>query len=314
MMQIKRLARRASGLFPGEDLEPGDAEHVDGSILRAKEAGTKERRYSWVRQDTLSGEMFFGMNDLSKNTPDKDRTKTDTFKGHGASKAMRPPSEDQVTFIPWFIILEFSHLRQCLDILVLLAIMYSAIVTPYLVAFEEDAHAYRALIRAALCCIDLVANFFTAYVNKEFQPIYNYKIIRKRYLRGYFCMDLISSIPWSFFSREAAFLELFRCCSAPTIMRRLLKSFHILDGVKRLAGWGIFKLFLFLSVYLHWVACLWYYEARLGWYKNAIAKYPELQDIHPYYMSLQASLQLTVGASALGDVWPTSTAEARCGS
>jgi hypothetical protein len=79
---------------------------------------------------------------------------------------------------------------------------------------------------------------------------------------------------------------------------------------KRLAGWGFVKLFMFLFVYLHWVACLWFSVAP-GWYSLAVAEEPLLADIDPYILALQAAVHLTVGTSGLSTCLPTTTTEAR---
>eukprot|EP00935_MAST-01C_sp_MAST-1C-sp1_P002222 g2222.t1 len=77
------------------------------------------------------------------------------------------------------------------------------------------------------------------------------------------------------------------------------------------ALWGMAKLIMFLTYYLHCIACLWYPISKEGWYQEALVEYPVLQRISPYLVSVQAVIHLTVGASGLDTVWPTTNAEAR---
>jgi CRP-like cAMP-binding protein len=84
----------------------------------------------------------------------------------------------------------------------------------------------------------------------------------------------------------------------------------MLDQPKALATWGFTKLLMFLTLYLHWVACFWHSISKDGWFSDTIVDFPVLDEINPYWVSLEASLHLTVGSSGLDTVLPTTDVEA----
>jgi CRP-like cAMP-binding protein len=166
-------------------------------------------------------------------------------------------------------------------------------------------------VRSLIFMLDVGSHFFTTYIDKDHEVVTDRKKIAWRYLRSTCLIDSISSLPWGLLSGYLAFLELLRCFTAPFIMRRMLESYRILDSVQRLACWGMFQLLCFLLLYLHWVACLWYVVSKDGWFATHANPVLGLDEVDPYFVSLEASLHLTVGASGLPDCVPTNTREAK---
>jgi CRP-like cAMP-binding protein len=142
------------------------------------------------------------------------------------------------------------------------------------------------------------------------RPVFDHKTIGARYMCDHFVIDFLAAWPWAMLKPELGVLELLRCITLPETITHLLDSLHLLDEPKRLASWGFVQLLLFLVAYLHWTACLWYAVSKDGWFSKAIVDYPILGGIDPYLVSLQAALHLTVGASGLDTVLPTTDSEA----
>jgi hypothetical protein len=221
---------------------------------------------------------------------------------------------DREVLIPSYMMTEGSSVRLGLDSLVLLATAYSAVVTPYNAAFGSTSYGiwkFMAGLRSFIFLLDVGSHFVTTYADRNHETVVDRSKIAWRYMKSTCIIDFVSSFPWGLFSKQLAFLELLRCFTAPYIMGRMLDSGRILDSVQRLACWGMFQLLCFLLLYLHWIACLWYVVSKDGWFATHANVNLGLEDVDPYYVSLEASLHLTVGASGLPDCVPTSTAEAK---
>jgi hypothetical protein len=288
-----------------------------------------------MKRNSTTGEVFVGVNDLQMENVKVKKPKEAS--SSDSTQALRknnnePHVQLQVIKVPAGFLLEASNERCLLDVGILIVIAYSAIATPYRAAFhgtgETDGTTSKLaldsantsimpeIVRSMLFFGDLISRFVTSYTGEDMRPVFDRRKIANRYMRTpYFVADFIAIWPWSLVKQELVVLELLRCVNAPSMLVRVLVSFHILDQPKALASWGFVRLLLFLTVYLHWVACLWYSVSKDGWFKTAIADYPVLDGVHPYWVSLKAALHLTVGASGLDTVLPTSDTEARleCG-
>ena len=86
------------------------------------------------------------------------------------------------------------------DQLVGLLLVYTAIVTPYEVAFLEPYVGVLFVLNrfVDLCFLaDLVMNFFLAYYDAEKRLwVCSHRLIARRYLTGWFVLDLVSILPF----------------------------------------------------------------------------------------------------------------------
>lgn len=80
----------------------------------------------------------------------------------------------------------------------LFIIIFLSITVPYRIAFEDvapPAWFYTDTVLDFLFIIDLILNFFSAIENDNGEVIVDHKKIALLYLRGWFLIDLTSSIP-----------------------------------------------------------------------------------------------------------------------
>jgi multisubunit Na+/H+ antiporter MnhE subunit len=316
--QVRKLSALFSPSTSGRSVIPSYKRKVDmQEIQRGRDNATTEmvgssvRGKAWNRVNSKTGEAFFGMNDYAGGVTRRTASQSAVAmiaqrRDLAAWEALKPQEYE----VPWWIILGNSKQRVYLDIMALLAIMYAAMITPYNSAFGSKIDVSRASLRSVIFLVDVFSQFCTSYIGEDFHPVFDQKKIAKRYLMSYFLTDFIASWPWALINGNLAFLELIRCLFLDRLAGRLLNHFQILDGPKRLASWGFVKLFMFLFVYLHWVACAWFVMAP-DWYNQAIRDQPVLEQVDPYILALQASVHLTVGTSGLSTMTPATTNEAR---
>jgi hypothetical protein len=82
----------------------------------------------------------------------------------------------------------------------LLLISFLSITIPYRIPFEDvtsDAWAFSDIIIDSIFWIDMTFNFFTAYEDNNGVFVVNRYHITKNYLKNWFFVDFISSIPIS---------------------------------------------------------------------------------------------------------------------
>ncbi|RNA30367.1 potassium voltage-gated channel subfamily H member 2-like, partial [Brachionus plicatilis] len=121
-----------------------------------------------------------------------------------------------------FIILHYSPFKAVWDWIVLLLVVYTAIFTPFTVAFLLNDNEKRAklnqhastrlfkkqqlagadpfvmldLIVDLMFLIDVFINFRTTFVSKQGDVVYDPMIIAKSYFKGWFFIDALSGMPY----------------------------------------------------------------------------------------------------------------------
>ena len=157
------------------------------------------------------------------------------------------------------------------------------------------------LIIDCFLMVDIILNFRTGFVDKydQLHIISDPKLIRKRYLRTWFLLDLVSSFPLE------AFVPLFRSDDEDTytelvkVLRifrfvRAIKILRVLRIIRALKGMThrIFarrstmickciRCFVYMLLMAHYFACIWY---AVGYYTQEQGKDSWLQHItedHP---------------------------------
>lgn len=87
-----------------------------------------------------------------------------------------------------------------------IAILYSIVVVPLRLGFSYDAVGgwfVLELVIDGFFFLDILISFRTAYVNDEKILIHDAKVIRRKYVRGWFLPDVISTIPFDDIVRYA---------------------------------------------------------------------------------------------------------------
>ena len=160
------------------------------------------------------------------------------------------------------------------DLVTLLLLLFTAIVTPVEVAFMETVlWSVLFLINRSVDCLfifDIFLNFFVAIVDPEDgQLVFHHPTIVKEYLRGWFWIDVISVMPFDLVSlvfasdgvgklkilrvlRLLRLMKLLRILRAGRIFQRLETQYQIDYAQLELVKFGILAL-----VTSHWMACSW---------------------------------------------------------
>ena len=169
------------------------------------------------------------------------------------------------------------------------ALIFTAIVTPVEVAFTNSgslkAHEWPIFCVNRLVDLvflsDLLLQFFVAYPDATGMLVKSRGAIAKRYLRGWFTIDAVSSLPVEVITlfygngSKIGFLKSLR-------LLRLLKLARVIRASRILARWeaaavfafsyaeiSMYKFFCKLLLYAHWNACIWgmvaHKDITTGW-------------------------------------------------
>ena len=90
-----------------------------------------------------------------------------------------------------------SNFRRFWQLIILMVLTYTALVTPLRISFPSDNLVLMIMDLSTdfLFLIDIVVNFHLAYEDKKGKIIFDKKKIGLRYLKSWFIIDLISSFP-----------------------------------------------------------------------------------------------------------------------
>ena len=170
------------------------------------------------------------------------------------------------------------------SVLLFLILLYTLTITPYLVCFLDDVNTslnYFNLFVDIFFCFDILVNMCLIYKNNEGNLITDRNVIIKHYLKTWFFIDLISSIPFQFIEQKyikGNYNKLFRLLRLPRLyklfkvfrMNRLIGVFKKYSCVKKLLHVirdhsGILNLLKFsitVTILVHIMGCLWYFTAK----------------------------------------------------
>ena len=173
----------------------------------------------------------------------------------------------------WVLDPSTKHYRRW-DFMTFTALVFTAVVTPVEVGFFTDIR-FDALFFVnrfvdAVFISDIFIQFVLAYPdpNRGNILIKSSPMIVKRYLRTWFFIDFVSSVPFDALAMipSATFLSQFK----PLRLVRLLKLARVAKLKRILARWeayavfavsyatlSVLKLSAMLAVFAHWSACLW---------------------------------------------------------
>ena len=203
------------------------------------------------------------------------------------------------------IILPTSAFRQGWDFVAILLGLYIAVFLPYRIAFVEEHVVAIAAFDVALDCfflLDLLLNFFTAYVDDVGSLVTKRRLIARHYATSWLFPDLLSSIPWDWFflgvsiesdptlaavddaaSEEASselgrfrqLLRVLKCIKLLRLLRITRVGRYLGRYLHKLAEWFGVELLLnsnvlrligvcfFMALFAHWNGCAQYLFAKL---------------------------------------------------
>jgi hypothetical protein len=173
-----------------------------------------------------------------------------------------------------------SWFPKCWEIVVFSLVAYTAVILPLRLAFLMDTVAYTGLDVAVtvLFAFDMVFNFFCGF-KKKGKAVTDLSQIFQRYIKQWFWVDLISTIPLYAFSllpnvqasgldylvRFTSFIQMFRLTKFARLSRVQSKLNNLQftpflpPGIIRIA-----QLFVWVGWFAHFAACLWFSMAELS--------------------------------------------------
>ena len=250
---LRKTARVApDGLEDAESIEDGE------TVQRALQASKKQAQMKY--QMAL---QKYGISDEEKRAK--------------AAKEVQASIEhfENLVAVPYLLLLPESKNMQYWDLCTMVALLFTALVTPYEVALLptklNGLFAVNRCVDAIFVC-DMVINFFLAFRDESpsggRRLVKDFKTIRRRYLSGWFSIDLISVLPFDllgFFSGSALLtrfklvrvlrlmrlLKLARVVRASRVFKRMEANISISYSVI-----GLIQFSVMLLVMGHWcVSC-----------------------------------------------------------
>jgi potassium voltage-gated channel Eag-related subfamily H protein 7 len=178
----------------------------------------------------------------------------------------------------WYILSPQMVMMQRWDLVTLLALVYTASVTPYEVGVLRNEPIY---MKACNYCIDVIFltdvifNFFLAYFDTHVhQWMYDQRMIAIHYMEGWFTIDVISILPFDqILAGGGKFrsLRLLRLVRLTRILKllRIVRAKRIASRIRffqMFANNAVLRLCKFLGIsltLLHWTACIWAFVPEL---------------------------------------------------
>lgn len=231
---------------------------------------------------------------------------------------------------PWFVIDPAASGRQRWDVLMAALILYSVIVIPYRICFEVDASGWLLVVDILVDVafgVDIAVNFLTAFRRPDGSLVVQPRAIAKNYVRGYFAVDLLSTLPVDQVvaaltqSDTAAFrfikliravrlfrlLKLVRLFKLHRVVGQVESSLCVSPAVLRLG-----RLFFQVSFIAHLMSCFWFYVSILDdssgadWWSTIGI---ERGDTYNQYVAALYFSFATMSTVGYGDILPVTTPE-----
>ena len=159
------------------------------------------------------------------------------------------------------------------NLLLFLFVIYAMSFMPYFSVFLINGNDFLNNFENSMdACfmVDLIINFFTAFYDPKGNLVASHKEIALNYLKGFFLLDLVSSIPFGIiFTNVSSFNKLLRLFKIPRLMKmmKIAKLFKFRDYYRntslsyfvRIHG-GLIKTILLgivTLILLHLATCVW---------------------------------------------------------
>lgn len=205
-----------------------------------------------------------------------------------------------------------KRFRAFWNFLMVLTAIYIGIVVPYFIAFEKNFGSNFLtifLVIDGIYLIDVILNFNTTFIDDDGEVSIRTRIY-KNYLKKSFAIDILSLFPfdvivaWTgnqlsryyFLTLLVSLLKINKLFRASDIIR----NWEVHEDVKAWAK--IFKLFVYLFLWVHFNACIWFivvnetkvWTTILSNYK-VVQNFYELDYFSQYYICFYYGVWLTLG-------------------
>lgn len=198
------------------------------------------------------------------------------------------------------IFLPDAPLRKLWNYLILLATIWYAVMIPYFLVRHIGIPEWSRLVDLGLTLLflfDLLVNFHTALLF-EGELTTRKEIIRAQYLRGYFSLDLVASIPWDFMFMFLGYWEAATWLTAVRLLR-IFRLPHLLrvNGSSMPPG-QIERLFImtfWILTITSWCACVW----------MELLDKPEGEELTTFIIKAYYWTVTTMASVGYGDITPT---------
>lgn len=228
--------------------------------------------------------------------------------------------------VKWFTIFPDEFLYKIWDYLISIAIVFAVTVSPYRLAFWESQETLWSIIDMLvdfLFILDIILNFFFATYDHKERIIYQPKEIAKNYLKTWFTIDLISSIPVNWFLGDVGSVKgVLRAIKLSKLsslfkLNKLIRIFRlvkyrekmvklILAGIRIQPRYQrICSSFILNGIIFHLICCLWHMVAffNLDNPDNWITRlgYVDSSNLERYICSIYWVIQ-TIFTVGYGDI------------
>eukprot|EP00854_Cymbomonas_tetramitiformis_P019048 gene19048-22775_t len=181
--------------------------------------------------------------------------------------------EDQLDLIDPTMIHPNSKGKAYWDNLIIVVLLYTAYVVPYRLSFTPETRELSweivELVIDVLFAFDVAVNFRTC-IMEDGRLIMEPIVVAKKYVKGWFAVDLIASIPWNLVIGTSANTTFsLTKVAALAKLGRLLRMLRMLRMVKFLTKLAqqerqmthpsmtrLLKFVFFITAIVHWFACL----------------------------------------------------------
>ena len=197
-----------------------------------------------------------------------------------------------------FLLNPDSQTMQSWDIITILALVFTLLVSPFEIGYLDGFHGMGATILmwinhtvSLTFAIDMVMNFFRPYRDLLGQKVKSHGRIAVNYLKTWFTVDIMSTIPFDtiadiFIPAGAApsptlkmirllrLLKLFRIVRASRVFTRLADRIEHHVSISH-SNRSLLKWTILLITVVHWFICVWGLAAQL----QGSQRTPELTDL-----------------------------------
>eukprot|EP00928_Gymnodinium_smaydae_P010357 TRINITY_DN13899_c0_g1_i1.p1 TRINITY_DN13899_c0_g1~~TRINITY_DN13899_c0_g1_i1.p1 ORF type:complete len:796 (+),score=72.49 TRINITY_DN13899_c0_g1_i1:48-2390(+) len=190
-----------------------------------------------------------------------------------------------------FVIHPIGHFRLTWDACALFLILSEAVLVPLSMAFDVDFDEGVAWVMTAFFMIDIFLNFATGFFH-EGCLVMKQVLIVQHYLRGWFLLDLIATIPWNVFFTETStgnatlvrvvkagkFIRVLRLLRLMKLKRMVEKCEEIVNSSMLVSFMKMSKIILFIALLCHWAACIWAWIGHPDRMEGTVPADPNLCD------------------------------------